>query len=77
MHEPPPVPGKKTVLPYVIQDLQDRAIEGKKKYGTMLETENGRDVLMDAYQEALDLVMYLRQAILEREGEDGQVLQHS
>ena len=68
VHEPPPVPGKKAVLPYVIRDLQDRAEEGKKKYGTMLQTENGRDGLMDAYQEALDLVMYLRQTILEREG---------
>jgi hypothetical protein len=29
-------------------------------------TNNGRDSLMDAYQEALDLVMYLRQAIEER-----------
>lgn len=27
---------------------------------------NGRDALVDAYQEALDLTMYLRQAIEER-----------
>lgn len=67
IHEPPPTPGKEIVLPHVIRDLQDRADEGKKKYGTMLETENGRDALMDAYQEALDLVMYLRQTILERD----------
>ena len=66
-HEPPPIPGREIVLPYVVHDLQCRAVEGKKKYGTMLETENGRDALMDAYQEALDLVMYLRQAILERD----------
>lgn len=28
---------------------------------------NGRDALLDAYQEALDLVVYLRQVIYERD----------
>jgi hypothetical protein len=37
------------------------------KYGTPLQTNNGRDALMDAYQEACDMVMYLRQAIAERD----------
>lgn len=41
---------------------------GLEKYGTKLEAFNGRDALMDAYQEAIDMVMYLRQAILERDG---------
>jgi hypothetical protein len=41
---------------------------GRRKYGTALEANNGRDALMDAYQEALDLAMYLRQAIAERDG---------
>ena len=40
---------------------------GLERYGTKLQTFNGRDALWDAYQEALDLVMYLRQAIMERE----------
>jgi hypothetical protein len=40
---------------------------GHKKYGTYLHTFNGRDPLWDAYQEAIDLVMYLRQVILEKE----------
>ena len=44
-----------------------RAEAGQKKYGTMLRVHNGRDPLWDAYQEALDLSMYLRQAILERD----------
>lgn len=66
--QPMPEKGKALVLDYVMKDLQDRAKEGKKKYGTFLETNNGRDALMDAYQEALDLVMYLRQVILERDG---------
>lgn len=64
--QPAPRPGRKMVLPLVIRDLHDRADAGRQKYGTFLYTENGRDALMDAYQEALDLVMYLRQAIEER-----------
>lgn len=65
-NEPPPIKGNKPVLPLVIQDLEARAEMGKQKYGTLLESNNGRDALMDAYQEALDLAMYLRQLIEER-----------
>lgn len=65
--EPSPKPGGRIVLLHVAQDLQDRAVMGKKKYGTYLQSNNGRDALMDAYQEALDLVMYLKQALIERE----------
>jgi hypothetical protein len=65
-NEPAPAKGKKPILPLVLADLESRADMGKLKYGTMLESDNGRDSLMDAYQEACDLVMYLRQAIEER-----------
>lgn len=64
-HEPDPTGNGTTVLPLVLQDLKDRAEMGKQKYGTYLRTMNGRSALMDAYQEALDLVMYLRQEIEE------------
>jgi len=64
--QPLPQKGRVIVLGLVIQDLVDRANFGREKYGTYLETNNGRDALMDAYQEALDLCMYLRQAIEER-----------
>lgn len=36
------------------------------KYGTPLQANNGRNPLIDAYQEALDLCVYLRQEIEER-----------
>lgn len=65
--QPPPEPGKDKVLDLVVSDLQERADSGKAKYGTYLYTHNGRDPLWDAYQEAIDLVMYLRQAIAERD----------
>ena len=67
IHEPMPIQGKMIVLDLVKKDLEDRAIVGNEKYGTYLMTHNGRDALMDAYQEALDLVMYLRQLIAENE----------
>lgn len=46
-------------------DLEHRAAAGEKKYGTRLKTDNGRDAVVDAYEEAQDAVMYLAQAVLE------------
>lgn len=40
--------------------------QGICKYGAPLTTNNGRDALTDAFQEALDLCVYLHQADLER-----------
>ena len=69
VHEPPPTGNGAVVLDYVLKDLKSRSDAGLQKYGTRLRINNGRDALTDAYQEALDLVMYLRQAILERDGQ--------
>ena len=52
----------------VVLDMKARDAEGRRKYGVPLQPHNGRDVLVDAYQEALDLCVYLRQAIFERDG---------
>jgi hypothetical protein len=51
----------------VIEDMWARDNAGRQKYGTPLQVHNGRDALVDAYQEALDLCVYLRQAIEERD----------
>lgn len=48
-----------------LRDLIARDAAGFKKYGQNLETHDGRDSLLDAYQEALDLVQYLRKALEE------------
>lgn len=53
------------ILGMVLADLTNRALEGRQKYGEPLLAHNGRNPLWDAYQEALDLAMYLRQAIEE------------
>jgi hypothetical protein len=54
----------------VIEDVEQRAAVGKRKYGVTLRPHNGRNALLDAYEEALDKVQYLRQLMLEVE--DGQ-----
>lgn len=54
------------ILPLVIHDMKQRGEMGMKKYGRPLTANNGRDALRDAYEEAMDLCQYLRQAIEER-----------
>lgn len=51
----------------VIDDMQSRHEVGVKRYGTPLQPFNGRDALRDAYDECLDMAVYLRQAIIERD----------
>lgn len=51
----------------VIADIEARRLVGISRYGTALQPNNGRDSLRDAYEEALDLACYLRQAIEERD----------
>lgn len=51
----------------VVEDLERRYQQGIQEYGVPLRPHNGRDALWDAYEEALDLVQYLRQAIYERD----------
>lgn len=63
--EPLPKPGMENVAGAVLVDIKARIEMGERKYGTVLQTHNGRDALMDAYQEAIDLVFYLKQAIME------------
>lgn len=72
LNQPEPAPKQSTydpVWPLVIRDMADRDTVGRKKYGVPLQPHNGRDSLTDAYQEALDLAVYLRTAIYERDGQ--------
>lgn len=66
--QPAPKPNDRpAVWDMVVQDMRYRDRFGFEKYGTRLQPLNGRDFLVDAYQEALDLVVYLRGAIYERD----------
>ncbi len=47
----------------LIKDGQERNLQGKAKYGVELSINNSRDPVVDAYQEALDCCVYLRQAV--------------
>lgn len=67
-YEPTPVKNNlPAVWDLVLVDIKERDEIGKEKYDTRLQPFNGRNPLKDAYQEALDLVVYLRQAIYEQE----------
>lgn len=67
--QPDPVPNQHpAVWPLVMVDMAGRDKLGRERYGTPLQPHNGRDVLRDAYEEALDLAVYLRTAIYERDG---------
>ena len=63
--QPKPQGKGREIAPLVISDLLSRVDKGVRTYGEPLKAHNGRDALRDAYEEALDLCMYLRQAIEE------------
>jgi hypothetical protein len=66
--QPAPVPGEGDgVWTQLIADMQARDQFGRQKYRTALHVEDGREGLVDAFQEALDLLVYLKKAILQRE----------
>jgi len=66
--QPPPTANQEPEVWWLVQkDMLKRNSFGVDKYGVPLQPHNGRDALKDAYEEALDLVVYLRQAIYERD----------
>jgi hypothetical protein len=44
----------------VSQDMAERKAHGLRKYGSLLQVGNGRSYVQDAYEEVLDLAVYLR-----------------
>jgi hypothetical protein len=70
IEQPPPEPGRTPVSSSVRQlfekILQEQEAKGLQKYGTPLMTFNGREPLLDAMAEAVDLFQYLVQAYQEK-----------
>lgn len=67
--QPPPLTNDLPAIQDLVQaDIGKRKQVGIERYGTPLQAFNGRDALTDAYEEALDLCQYLRQALFERDG---------
>jgi hypothetical protein len=53
----------------MLADMRDRDRLGRERYGQPLQAGNGRRHLIDAYQETLDKIVYLR-AWLDENGVD-------
>lgn len=67
--QPDPTPnGQPPLWDLVIDEMRARDRLGQARYHTRLQPHNGRDMLRDALDEALDLVVYLRGALYERDG---------
>lgn len=66
--QPEPIPNdSRPVWELVVDDMYERDAIGRRKYGVPLQASNGRDALVDAYAEALDMAVYLKTAIIERD----------
>ena len=85
IHEPPPIKNAQphvadmvandvmTLLGQykIAQDIMARKQMGMEKYGIPLQPSNGRNAVMDCYQELLDAANYMRQYMYE-ESIDGE-----
>lgn len=66
--QPLPTPNdSRDIQSMVIDDIGKRRSVGIERYGTALQPFNGRNSLRDAYEEAMDLVMYLKQRLVEED----------
>jgi hypothetical protein len=63
-NDPAPLPED---VRHVLADMRNRDTFGRAKYGTPLQPWNGREALMDAYEEVLDGAVYLRQHLIEQD----------
>jgi hypothetical protein len=57
-------------FPDVADDIEARIRLGEKKYGTRLKSHNGRDAMLDLYQEILDGINYSKQLEIEGREDD-------
>jgi hypothetical protein len=58
---------KKLVFKELIEDIKSRDKKGWEIYKKPMTTFDGRNSLQDAYEEALDLVVYLKKFLLEQD----------
>jgi len=60
--------GRAPALSRLLRDMSERDQVGRARYGTPLQPHNGRDALVDLYQELLDAGAYAGQGLLEHPG---------
>jgi len=65
--QPLPTPGRENVQDALIEDIAARRRLGVQRYGSPLQTFNGRDALRDLQEELLDAATYVKQARMERD----------
>lgn len=71
-----PIPNDRVdIQTLVIADIEKRRAVGIERYGTALQTFNGRSALLDLYEELIDGTMYARQR-LEEERELVRIINH-
>jgi hypothetical protein len=59
----------------IIKDMIEREQHGIAKYGQPVKARNGRDPLVDAYQETLDQLVYIRQEIELRKIREAEIME--
>jgi hypothetical protein len=64
--QPLPTAGRECVQDRLIDEIRARRELGVQRYGSPLMTHNGRDALQDAWEESIDLAVYLTQMRMER-----------
>jgi hypothetical protein len=69
--QPPPTHDARSQPVYdrLLHEIEQQRAKGLRKYRTELTTFNGRVALLDALQEAVDMLYYLTQDIMELEYE--------
>ncbi len=69
MTNPAPTRGTGPLTIDLVQnDIEARGRVGVGRYGMYHQPDNGRDHLLDAYEEAMDLCIYLRAEMYKRDG---------
>lgn len=63
------------IWPLVIADMNARDEFGNRKYGRPLTAFNGKNALQEAYEECLDMAVYLKQELVERENFEAECVQ--
>ncbi|MGE0539729.1 MAG: hypothetical protein AB7R89_06085 [Dehalococcoidia bacterium] len=65
--QPMPGAGTAAVFPELIKDIEARRQKGIETYHRELEIHNGRDALLDLYEEVADALAYFKQLLMERD----------
>jgi hypothetical protein len=63
----PVVNDRPAVQDQLIVEIERRKKIGVERYGTLLQPFNGRSAIRDAFEESLDLTIYLRQVLAEQD----------